>query len=200
MGRNENIKLLSKPLLEWQKPIYRAMVVDPEGITTIPHRVAFLRDVIVSNRHNAISTATASPNHREVFQDILERVPRRSQRCTKRIFLSRGASETRVLRNRDALEGVLSGKGFAVVRPELLSFADQASAFYNADLIVTEFGAVMANVVFCKPGTTVVEIIPEEQNDPWSGHLCAALGIEHATLFHKVAEADRKPFDIGGEL
>jgi capsular polysaccharide biosynthesis protein len=60
--------------------------------------------------------------------------------------------------------------------------------FASADLIVTEFGAAMANVMFCRPGTRVVEIIAEGQHDPWSAHLCAMLELDHAVLFQKQSE------------
>ena len=82
----------------------------------------------------------------------------------------------------------------------LLSFDEQALLFSDADVIVSEFGALMANVVFCRQGTKVVEIIPEMQNDPWSRHLCASLGLEHVTLCHKVNDEDRESFDIAGRI
>ena len=62
--------------------------------------------------------------------------------------------------------------------------------FSTADVIVAEFGAAMANVVFCRPGTKIVEIIAEGQHDPWSAHLCAMLELEHVVLFQKQSEQD----------
>ncbi len=46
----------------------------------------------------------------------------------------------------------------------------------------------MANAMFCKPGTKVVEIIAEGQHDPWSSHLFAMLGLEHVVLFEPQSE------------
>ena len=62
--------------------------------------------------------------------------------------------------------------------------------FSGADVIVAEFGAAMANVMFCRPGTRVVEIIAEGQHDPWSAHLCAMLELDHVVLFQKQSEQD----------
>ncbi len=42
-----------------------------------------------------------------------------------------------------------------------------------------------------------MEIIPEGQKDPWSVHLCAALGLEHVVLFTGVEASDRKAVTIG---
>ena len=43
----------------------------------------------------------------------------------------------------------------------------------------------MANAMFCRPGTKVVEIIAEGQHDPWSSHFCAMLGLDHVVLFQR---------------
>jgi capsular polysaccharide biosynthesis protein len=102
------------------------------------------------------------------------------------------------MRNRPALIAALAKLGVVAVQPETLSFDDQARLLAGADLVVSEFGAVMTNVAFCRPGTRVVEIIPEGQNDPWSVRLCAALGLEHVVLFHKVRDEDRETVEIGG--
>ena len=78
--------------------------------------------------------------------------------------------------------------GFVAIQPEKLSFDEQALTFAQADIIVCEFGAAMANAMFCRPGTKVVEIIAEGQHDPWSSHLCAMLELEHVVLFQRQSE------------
>lgn len=200
VARDLGLSTLCKPLLEWQRAIYARVGLDSSQVREIKERVVFLKDAIVSLRHNAVSTYATSPNHRIVFEDILARVPGSAgnQDTRKRLFLSRGVNKNRDLRNRTALADALVERGFSVVRPETLSFDQQALLFANADVIVSEFGAIMANTVFCKRGTKVIEIIPEGQRDPWSAHMCGALEIEHVVLFHAVADADREPIDIGG--
>ena len=64
------------------------------------------------------------------------------------------------------------------------------SLFAQAEVIVCEFGAAMANAMFCGPGTKVVEIIAEGQHDPWSSHLFAMLDLEHIVLFQPQSETD----------
>ena len=39
-----------------------------------------------------------------------------------------------------------------------------------------------------RPGTKVVEGIVEGQQDPWSSHFCAMLGLEHVVLFQRQSE------------
>ena len=82
----------------------------------------------------------------------------------------------------------LKALGFAAIQPEMLAFDKQVLLFAQADMIVCEFGAAVANAMFCRPGTRVVEIIAEGQHDPWSSHLFAMLGLEHVVLFQVQSE------------
>ena len=107
-----------------------------------------------------------------------------------KILLCRGIKNSRNIRNRKAVIEALSALGFAAIQPEKLSFDEQAMIFARAEFIVSEFGAAMANVMFCRPGTKVVEIIAEGQHDPWSAHLCAMLELTYVVLFQRQSEAD----------
>ncbi len=202
LGMSMGLNMISKPLLDWQKPIYERVGINQGSITTVSKRFVMLKKVFVSNRHKAASTYADSPNHRDVFAAILKNIikPPIKYHPRRRIFLSRGVTPKRNLRNRAALEAVLHQEGFETVRPELMSFDEQALLFSDADIIVSEFGAVMANVVFCRPGTKVVEIIPDMQNDPWSRHLCASLELEHITLCHPIKDEDRNTFKTADRI
>lgn len=199
-GAMHGLRMITRPLLPWHQAIYQRAGINMKRVEITNARVLRFRDVIVSNRHNAVSTYAASPQIREVYAEILANVPRRIRAAAKakRLFLSRGDTKSRILRNAPALTEALKGAGFTVVRPETLSFDEQAAMFEAAEVIVSEFGAVMANVVFCRAGTKIVEIIPESQKDPWSAHLCAALGLEHVTVFHRVKDEDRQSLEFGG--
>ncbi len=202
LGMTLGLRMASRPLLDWQKAIYWRVGINPSSVSIFSEHAVFLKEVFVSNRHNAEGTYAASPNLREVFAAILQNVPQPTlgKPLRRRIFLSRGVARSRRLRNRAELEKMLRHEGFEIVQPETLSFDEQAILFSQADIIVSEFGALMANVVFCRPETKIVEIIPEDQNDPWSRHLCASMGLEHVTLFHKVRDEDREAFDIAGRI
>jgi len=199
LGAKLKLKMASKPLLNWQKSIYTRVGVNPSDVIIVKDNAVYLEEVFVSSFHNALGTFAASPNHRSVFDKILKNIPAMNLcKSPKKIFLSRSSSENRKIRNRGSLEKMLKEEGFEIICPEKLSFDDQARLLSQAELIVSEFGAVMVNVVFCKTGTKVIEIIPENQKDPWSVRLCASLGLEHITLFHKVHESDREIVEIAG--
>ena len=102
--------------------------------------------------------------------------------------ICRSPANSRNLVNRAEMIEALKPLGFAAIQPEKLTFDEQALTFARADIIVIEFGAAMVNVMFCRPGTKVVEIIAEGQHDPWSSHLCAMLGLEYVVLFQRQSE------------
>ncbi len=202
LGMKMGLRMFSRPMLTWHKPIYQRVGVDPNSVAIVSEPVVFFKKVFVSNRHKAMGTRVASPNLRNVFAAVFENIPQSSAtiRPRRRIYLSRGGSQKRNLRNREALESVLQQEGFEIIRPELMPFDDQALLFADADIIVSEFGANMANVVFCRKGTKIVEIIPDLKNDPWSRHLCASLDLEHVVLCHPVKDGDRKAIKIADRI
>lgn len=199
---SNGLKIVTRPLTNWQKSFFSLYDIGEDKITECADRCYKLDDFIVSNRHNAVSTYCASPKHRVTYEDLLKRIKSKypeleRKEYPKRLFLSRSASKSRVLKNRAETENMLASAGFVTVKPEDYSIPEQAIMFSNANMIVTEFGAVAANVAFCKKDTTVVEIIPCGQNDPWSVHLCSALGLKYISLFQDVKEQDRKEVSIG---
>ncbi len=76
-----------------------------------------------------------------------------------RIFISRdpASSNGRSIGNIEAVNGLFQSYGFEIVYPERLSLVEQARCFNSADVIVAAHGAGLANIVFCQPGTTVIE-------------------------------------------
>ncbi len=76
-----------------------------------------------------------------------------------RIFISRdpAASNGRSIENLTALNTLFEDSGFEIVYPERLSLKEQAQKFHNASVLFAPHGAGLANIVFCKPGTRVVE-------------------------------------------
>ena len=63
-----------------------------------------------------------------------------------------GPDHDRLIRNETEIEAILQSRGFEIIHPQHLSFAEQARLFASARRIVAPFGAAWANAVFCKPG------------------------------------------------
>lgn len=84
----------------------------------------------------------------------------------RRIYVSRmgqtrNARSTRQMVNEAEVAAAVSSLGFEVVEPEQLSPAEQIATFASADIVVGPSGSAMFNVVFCRPGTKVLNIESE---------------------------------------
>jgi capsular polysaccharide biosynthesis protein len=75
-----------------------------------------------------------------------------------RIFISRERAKTRVFLNEPELFDMLASYGFRKISAEDLSFVEQVELFTRAEIVVTPHGSGETNLVFCAPGTQVIEI------------------------------------------
>lgn len=99
-----------------------------------------------------------------LFRRLRERFggPRQSGR---KIYVSRlqqsQQGSSRVMLNEAELVERLIAHDFRIVYPERLSVAEQILEFSSAELVVGPSGSGMFNVVFCHPGTKVIDIESE---------------------------------------
>ncbi len=77
---------------------------------------------------------------------------------TRRVYARRGVSK-RVVLNEDDVLAVLEPAGFEAISMDGRSIREQAAIFASAEVVVASHGAALANLVFCRPGTTVVELM-----------------------------------------
>lgn len=84
--------------------------------------------------------------------------------CNENFFIDRRESKYNHCQiiNDEELKEYLIKKNFSVYRVGELSFFEQIFLFQNAKTIIGAHGAAFANLVFCKPETKVIEIIPED--------------------------------------
>jgi len=101
----------------------------------------------------------------------------------KKVYVSRGSAELRKPKNEAALIDMLKGQGFEVHDPGRLPFREQAALFSSAGVIVAPHGAALANLMFCRPGTRVLEFFPRNFSNPCFAMMCRAMGLEYRYLF-----------------
>ena len=66
---------------------------------------------------------------------------------------------SRFISNEDEIKKYLLKNNFILAKLHEMKFSEQIDLFYNAECIVGLHGAGLANLVFCKPGTRVIELI-----------------------------------------
>lgn len=76
----------------------------------------------------------------------------------ERIIVSREDSLHRKVLNEKEVIEVLKKYGFKLVTLSAMSLGEQIQLFNSADVIVSPHGAGLTNLVFCNPGTKVIEL------------------------------------------
>jgi len=84
---------------------------------------------------------------------------RRAPPAGRRLFIDRSDARSRRIVNFNELLPVFASLGLEPVQLAGRSLAEQAALFHDASLIVANHGAALANLVFCRPGTRVIQIL-----------------------------------------
>lgn len=119
-------------------------------------------------------------------------VPRKPE---KRIYLSRTDASTRRVSNESELIEALQKLGFELIQCSRLSFAQQVRLFREASVITGPHGAAMANLIFSREGTRVLELGTRAYENPCFEHLCASSGI----LYSKFIGKEERSGDPGSD-
>ena len=77
-----------------------------------------------------------------------------------RVYITRKTAAHRKLVNESELEQYLQAYGFQSYSFDRLDFAEQVRIMRSAECVVTVHGAALANLIFARPGTRVIEICP----------------------------------------
>jgi capsular polysaccharide biosynthesis protein len=100
----------------------------------------------------------------------------------RRIYISRAGVALRRVKNETALVEMLSRYGFESHDPGRIPFSEQAALFQSADVIVAPHGAALANLMFCRPGTRVLEFFPANFSEDCFLRMSKAMGFEYRHL------------------
>lgn len=107
-----------------------------------------------------------------------ESIPRAETR--RRVFISRDAKNAagRMLDNQQSVEDFFERCGFEIVKPETLTVMQQAQMFSQASVIAAVHGAGLSNIVYCAPGTRVIEFYGAHVA-PCYWAICALAGLHY---------------------
>lgn len=119
---------------------------------------AFLRDTFVGNQPRSCAPHSSCDSLNTAC-----RLANENTGASGKLFISRdpARSNGRGIANLSQTTELLHEAGFQCIYPERLSVAEQARLFNQASVVVAAHGAGLTNIVFCQPGTTVVELYGE---------------------------------------
>jgi hypothetical protein len=72
-----------------------------------------------------------------------------------RLYLTRGAGQSRSLEGRTEVERFFEGRGFTVVNPGQLGFVEQLRHLRRASTVILEAGSSVFSLLYCRPGARI---------------------------------------------
>jgi capsular polysaccharide biosynthesis protein len=120
--------------------------------------------------------------------DFLQRTflkPLLNQYLKKRLYISRRSAPNRKLIDEEEVLKILIPKGFEVIMTEGMSVQDQAQLFAQAEWVIAPHGAGLTNLVFCQPGTQVIDIFSPNWVNPCYWILSQEMGLVYHYIIGK---------------
>lgn len=117
-------------------------------------------------------------------------LPRSRPHPNRKIYISRRRARGRRICNESELEPLLARHGYEIIDAEHLSFDEQVSLFSSAASVIAPHGAGLSNLVWCHPGTTVLEL-----QSPTHAERCFQVVAEHGGLRYAAAMLEPAPGD-----
>ena len=98
----------------------------------------------------------------------------------RRIYIKR-AQHRRVAED-ELLESFLAQQGFETVALESMAITEQMDLFARAEIVIAVHGGGLANLLFCPPGTRVLELTPDCEYRPFFWAIAQKLGLLYSVL------------------
>lgn len=117
----------------------------------------------------------------------------------RRLFISRRGARSRRCLNEAVLIARLAPLGFEPLCLETLPVKEQLEAFAAAAVVVGVHGAGLTNLVACRPGATVLELLPGD--GPFNHYflMASVLGLRHGHLIGRRPDPACDDFTVDPE-
>ncbi|RYF46955.1 MAG: glycosyltransferase family 61 protein, partial [Cytophagaceae bacterium] len=113
------------------------------------------------------------------LKSIVEsQIPPPESAPTRRIYISRKGR--RQVTNEDALTAMLIQYGFDIIEDKPRSITEQIELYQSASFIVGPHGASFANILWCQPGTLLLELFAPNYRPEYFRYLTHVLNLRHA--------------------
>lgn len=120
-----------------------------------------------------------TPKHARIINAFVEPLLEGPSLFGEKLYISRAKAVARRVSNDEELWSELRDRGFRKVVLEETTWKEQINAFRGAKVIVAPHGAGLANIVFCNPGTKVVEFFSRSYMHWCFWQLAAARGLDY---------------------
>lgn len=179
---DRQVKFLSPPLKNWQKE--HIELLDQGSLPTETNSaLVFVRQAYFANVMDHF-LHRVGPSIRDLRDRQMSRVKLDQTLGKKKLYLARPEDNTkRTLLNEAEIQQCLTADGFEVVYPETMKVRDQITLFASAKVVIAPTGAALTNIIYCRPGTCVIEIQPAHARQIWVRNLCIQCDLKWLPYF-----------------
>jgi capsular polysaccharide biosynthesis protein len=161
---------------DWGYSILREFGIEQTHIFHAPAEAIHCSALLVPDTLTTFNTFTPNPGLCALpatAAGIGSATPWRSRDSGARIYLSRERQpnlSNRDVENEEDVRAVLRNLGFTILEPANMAFKDQVNAINGASVIVGVHGSGFANLMFARPGTLVIDLMPQDLVGYWGPH------------------------------
>lgn len=174
MGEIDDL-VLPVPRPAWIDESLERIGIDPRRITGLPRNSS-----LVAERLIVPETDRFRPELLQAGRDAIGEVP--ADPPCGRVFISRRSARGRRLVDEDRLLSLLKRHGFEIVEMERLDLGAQIALMTRAKVVLAPHGAGLTNMLFCQPGTRIIEIADPAYPNPNFYAMAAALDHDYVWL------------------
>ena len=182
LGAEPDYYYLGAPIQRWHYDTLAKVGIEPDRI---------LADAVTGDRMLAcLADWTIPPPTAFLdFSTEMLRKARDQSAPRRRVYISRAMRPTRrPFLNEGECMDVLAEHGFDAYYTETLTLEEETELFASAEVVVALHGAGLANLLFCHPGTVVVELFPHGYTSEWFAEVSAVRQITYANLYGEATE------------
>jgi capsular polysaccharide biosynthesis protein len=144
---------------DFQKDSLRLLGIEQDRIIAAEPEMHIQADQLVATSHPRNMKSILVPQwisdfHQRAFIHLTDR----KKKTPSRIYISRLDSKNRPIYNERELIAFLESEGFTTYILSKLSFLEKVQLFANAEVVVSPSGAGITSLMYCKPGTKLLEI------------------------------------------
>lgn len=148
-------------------------------------RLNHVRTLFVSQSADTLEWMPATRAEADEFATLLIRyygLSREEPRQHRKLFITRGDARLRRLTNEVDVARALDPLGFEMFEPLGGNHPEQVERFRTAHTVVAVHGAALTNLLFCRPGTRVIELFPGNHIKSTYCWLADRLGLDYQAL------------------
>ena len=158
----------------------RALGLDQYPIVEVAANLIKVREAIWVDNPDVKTIPVSCLN--DFQQRIAARYADAGSRRRRRLLLAR-RGPTRKIYNIKQVEAFLSKYDFETVYLEGMRVVDQILLFQSAEFVISPHGAGLANLLFCRPGTKVIEFMPSVEMRPFFWLISEKLDLVYGMQF-----------------